>query len=240
MSIIRIESRQRWSSIANATLEDQSLSWKARGLLAFLLTKPPGWQVHIQHLVDASDRDGETAVRSALKELCQYGYATFQRKRDTRGIFNAGDWTIRESPQQQENPHVENPNVDNRNVLVKTEKKLESTEEEERTEEKKKTEKPQTAKALRTDYSPGFLEWWEAYPHDRRQDKPMCFAVWVAHALESRTGELVEKLERLAVTNWATCERKYIKTSLPYLHSGRYEDDLVTTAVPLSARGVRF
>ena len=89
---------------------------------------------------------------------------------------------------------------------------------------------------LRTDYTPGFLRWWGAYPADRRQDKPLCFGVWRAQGLEARTEELIEKLQRLVLTSWRECERKYIKTALPYLNSGRYEDDLV----PLDSSSAQY
>ena len=77
------------------------------------------------------------------------------------------------------------------------------------------------------EYTPGFLAWWSHYPTDRRISKPACFAVWQQHGLEARVDELCEKLDRLKETTWGHCERKYIKTSLPYLNSGRYDDDLM-------------
>ena len=89
-------------------------------------------------------------------------------------------------------------------------------------------------KRFQRDYTPGFLAWWGAYPADRRISKPECFAVWRHQSLEERTDELCKKLGRLKETTWKYCERKYIKTSLPYLNSGRYEDDLVPfPAIPV-------
>ena len=88
-----------------------------------------------------------------------------------------------------------------------------------------RAKKPQR---LRTDYTPGFQAWWAAYPPDKRVSKPACFTVWLALGLESRADELREKVVRLTLTTWAkVTDRKYIKTSLPYLNEGRYEDELV-------------
>ena len=90
-----------------------------------------------------------------------------------------------------------------------------------------------THTTLRTDYTPGFLHWWDTYPIDRRRAKPACFAVWLAHGLESRAEELIQKLERLSETLWKNIDdRKYIKTSLPYLNAGQWDDDLI----PLPSR----
>lgn len=85
-----------------------------------------------------------------------------------------------------------------------------------------KTKKPHSK-----DYTPGFLAWWRAYPPSRRLDKPSCFAVWQREQLESRASELLEKLERLKETTWKHTDPHYIKTSLPYLNGGRYDDDLL-------------
>jgi hypothetical protein len=84
-----------------------------------------------------------------------------------------------------------------------------------------------TTPPRRHDYSPGFTAWWNAYPPTRRLSKPQCFLVWTAEHLEARADELIGKLERLKETTWQHTEPCYIKTSLPYLNSGRYEDDLV-------------
>jgi len=108
MSVVHVEKRERWTPIANATLEDKRLSYKARGLLAYLLSKPDDWTVRIEELAAASDPDGVDAVRTGLDELQQHGYATFQRARRERGRFVAGGWTVRERPHE-DFPYVENP-----------------------------------------------------------------------------------------------------------------------------------
>lgn len=82
---------------------------------------------------------------------------------------------------------------------------------------------------LNTNYTPGFSKWWAVYPADRRTDKPQCFAKWQEYDLEARTEELVAKIERLKNTTWnrPRAERGFIKSSLPYLNGGRFEDELV-------------
>jgi hypothetical protein len=82
---------------------------------------------------------------------------------------------------------------------------------------------------LDMNYTPGFSKWWAVYPPDRRTDKPQCFAKWQEYNLEPRTEELVAKIERLKNTTWnrPRAERGFIKSSLPYLNGGRFEDELV-------------
>jgi hypothetical protein len=85
---------------------------------------------------------------------------------------------------------------------------------------------PQRSRPQRQ-YPPGFLAWWEAYPPSRRVSKPTCLKVWLTNGLEPRSAELVAKIERLLQTSWKNKEPHFVKTSLPYLNEGRYDDDLV-------------
>ena len=72
--IIRVEKHTKNFVVINKNfLEDKRISFKAKGILTYLLSKPDNWQVMTSELIEASS-DGEAAVRSALKELEKYGY----------------------------------------------------------------------------------------------------------------------------------------------------------------------
>jgi hypothetical protein len=75
-----------YTQISNAALEDPNLSWKARGLLAYLLSRPPDWTARTWHLVSQGP-DGLRAVRSAIKELERFGYFKRQRFFGEKGRF---------------------------------------------------------------------------------------------------------------------------------------------------------
>lgn len=77
------------------------------------------------------------------------------------------------------------------------------------------------------DYTPGYLQFWDSYPHERRASKPTCFGVWRAADLEQRTTEICEKIERLKATSWRDCQPTYIPMTTTWLNQGRYEDDLM-------------
>ena len=96
-------------------------------------------------------------------------------------------------------------------------------------------EKPKTlvrlttkhGKPLAPEYSPGYLAFWDCYPHERRVSKPTCFQVWQRQALEVRTAEICEKVERLKATSWRGKEPTYIPNTTTWLNQGRYDDDLM-------------
>ena len=74
MSIIRLPRRDRYAVISSACIEDKRLSWEARGLLIYLLSKKDNWQVKIKDLINQTKdclgvRSGRDKVYKVLKEL---------------------------------------------------------------------------------------------------------------------------------------------------------------------------
>lgn len=85
MAIIRISHQKDYTCIANQSIRDKALSFKARGIHHLLLSYPDGWQINTDHLIHESDHDGRTAILSGLKELEESGYITRRKARDVRG-----------------------------------------------------------------------------------------------------------------------------------------------------------
>lgn len=73
-----------FARIDNAVLQDKRLSFRARGVLAYVLSQPPDWDHSAERLAEAST-EGEKAVISALKELEALGYSWLEKSRDPRG-----------------------------------------------------------------------------------------------------------------------------------------------------------
>ncbi len=63
-----------FTQIANDILLDQRLSFKARGILALLLSRPKDWKIYIDEIIERSDSDGKHSVRTGFKELKEFGY----------------------------------------------------------------------------------------------------------------------------------------------------------------------
>lgn len=98
MSIFRIKKHSNPYVILDKTcLEDESLSWRAKGIHAYLISKPDDWQVRMSQLI-ASGREGREAVRSALKELTKAGYISREAIREADGTLRGQEWSVYESP----------------------------------------------------------------------------------------------------------------------------------------------
>jgi hypothetical protein len=96
--IVRVKKRDRYVVISKVPLEDKRLSWKAKGLLAYLLSKPDQWTVMVTQLVNEST-DGKDAVRTALLELQASGYLEGEPQRAENGRFAPTDLVVYEEPQ---------------------------------------------------------------------------------------------------------------------------------------------
>jgi len=84
--IFRLEKKERYARIANSVFEDGRLSWEARGLQGYLLTKPDDWQVRLFDLI-ARGPAGQHKVRRMLRELEEIGYLHRKRVRRKDGTF---------------------------------------------------------------------------------------------------------------------------------------------------------
>ena len=98
MTTHRAKHLGNYTVIRNEPLEDRRLSWKARGLLVYLLSKPDDWRVIVTHLVSQSDLDGRAAVTTALEELEQLSYLKRTGLRTDVGKFGGVDYEIYETP----------------------------------------------------------------------------------------------------------------------------------------------
>jgi len=107
MSIIRVRKDARYFVASNEPFVDEKLSWEARGLMGYLLTKPDHWEVRTHDLTKKGPA-GEHKIRRMLAELRKSGYMNRIRIVNTDKTF---DWIteVFESPSQ--NPH---PNASGR------------------------------------------------------------------------------------------------------------------------------
>src|SRR5262245_26297975 len=96
MTIVREARRERYTTIANRGIEDARLSFRARGVLVYLLSKPDDWRTTSTQLA-AATTEGRDAIRAALRELETAGYLE-RTKRRTAGGQWCTETVVHESP----------------------------------------------------------------------------------------------------------------------------------------------
>ena len=84
MSTIRVAHRARYTSIDRGLINDSRLSFRARGVLAWLLDKPDDWHCD-STAISRAGMEGRDAVRAALRELERCGYLVRKRLRAEGG-----------------------------------------------------------------------------------------------------------------------------------------------------------
>jgi hypothetical protein len=76
-----------FTQISNEVLLDERLSFKARGILALLLSRPKNWKIYIDEIIERSDLDGKHSVRTGFKELKTFGYLELVKIWNDAGKF---------------------------------------------------------------------------------------------------------------------------------------------------------
>lgn len=100
MSVVRTKksSKKPYVMLDTTALNDTRLSFRAKGLHTYLMSKPDGWQVYIDQLEKSSPLEGREAIRNAIGELQQAGYVKREKARGARGRLAGWSTTIYETP----------------------------------------------------------------------------------------------------------------------------------------------
>ena len=96
MSVFRIEKTNNYTVMSNHHLKDINLSYRAKGLLSFMLSLPDDWDYSVNGLAKIS-KESIKAIRSTLKELEDMGYLVRTRIQLDNGRFDY-EYTIYETP----------------------------------------------------------------------------------------------------------------------------------------------
>ena len=98
--LIRIEQRcnERYKTIDLRIIENDALSWRAKGLHTYLISRPPGWKLWYKDLEQRAT-DGKAAIGTAVKELQAAGYLRIERLLDERRRVIGSRWVVVQSPE---------------------------------------------------------------------------------------------------------------------------------------------
>lgn len=92
---MRVKKDKNYSVISNCLLRDKDISLKAKGLLCVMLSLPDKWEFSIAGLA-AISHEGETSIRSTLKELEQNRYLERGKVKDKKNKVISWDYIVYE------------------------------------------------------------------------------------------------------------------------------------------------
>lgn len=111
--------RSGFTIINNGVLNNTQLSWKAKGLFAYLWSQSDSWDFYEVEVLKHST-DGRASLRAGLKELEEHGYLKRYRNRDDKGILRESKWILSEQPMfdfpKLDKPTLDYPTLDNRTL----------------------------------------------------------------------------------------------------------------------------
>lgn len=128
---VKLAFERNFTPIPNDWLRNPQLSMKARCLLGILLSHDEGYVVTLKSLA-ATNREGISAIRSAVDELKKHDFLEIEQLRDRLGRLSGSVWVLtdpaevaarrRRQPKLlpdsdypgSDEPRAENPHADNR------------------------------------------------------------------------------------------------------------------------------
>jgi len=88
---------KNFTQVPDRLLRNPDITHKAKSILCLLLTKKEGWTSHMTSLCEMS-KEGESAIRSALKELEEHGYLLRLKYRDRNKRWVGSFWAYTDTP----------------------------------------------------------------------------------------------------------------------------------------------
>lgn len=224
MSVQRVPSVP-FAQIANEALRDKRLSFKARGVLAMVMSHSGEWNATARWLESQSDKDGRESIQSALNELNELGYREVFKERGKGGdIRTVVVW--RQVPEMPISRPTGNPTTgkpDHRKTRGSIEHNSSEHYLEEHNLEKEHTPAPKPEIVI---HSPvpitnDFDLFWSAYP--RRAGKSQARLAWkkAIRAVDARI--IIAAAERFSLD--PNREDQYTPHPTTWLNQGRWDDD---------------
>ena len=130
-----------FSMINNTVLRDEHLSWKAKGIMCYVLSLPDTWIIYTSEIAKHAT-DGRDSLRTGIAELEKHGYIIKQQVKNDKGQFMGYNYLVVEKPSNTPfQPETDFPTTDipisviplqvntdnnNTNILSKKDNKVQS------------------------------------------------------------------------------------------------------------------
>jgi hypothetical protein len=207
--------------LRNEVSNDKRLSWAARGLLVYLLSKPDDWNVSVAQLINETKESdnplGRDGVYKILKQLIDAGYV---KKIETKnkGQFSGIDYIVSDDCEHHE-PFTDSPLTDLADAALPL-----------------AADPPQliTINKLKTinnkTQPDGFDDFWKDYA--RHDGKANALKAWGKLKKADREMALSVLSQQLAVWKKEGTEKQFIPHASTWLNNRRFEDFSQAPAEP--------
>lgn len=111
MAVFRVDKTRAYTVMSNHHLHNKKLSFKAKGLLSFMLSLPEDWN-YTERGLSRFAKDGRDSIRAALLELEAEGYLIRWQSRNEDGTLAEMEYTIYEQPPPENAPKQSLENTD--------------------------------------------------------------------------------------------------------------------------------
>jgi len=121
-----------FTTVGNDFIRDETISWKAKGIIIYIMSLPENWKINTLDLQNRS-AGGRKVLMSGINELIEHGYIQRSVTREN-GIITDWEYTVWDSPvftNDENNDEIESEQplsqkglVENRSLLIKTNKEI--------------------------------------------------------------------------------------------------------------------
>ncbi|KRM84134.1 primosome [Limosilactobacillus coleohominis DSM 14060] len=96
MAKIKKVYQKGFTTVDNTILNDEAVSWKAKGLFTYLWSKPDNWNYSVKEVTKHA-KDGRDSTSDGVQELEELGYLKREQTNE-KGSFGSSVWTLSERP----------------------------------------------------------------------------------------------------------------------------------------------
>lgn len=175
------DTENRYFPMRRDTAQDRNLSYEARGVLSYLLSKPDDWEIMVRDL--QQEGCGRDKVYRILKELETHRYLTREQIR-VNGVIQGVEYVLYETPLPEKPdtalPDTANTEHTNNRIRQSTEKRVNRSL---TTSAKRTTKKPQKPAASAPTVSSK-----NSYEHVPRQTRIVLINAWNSNLLAQPIG----------------------------------------------------
>jgi len=222
-----------FTQIPNKVLTDKNLSWRAKGVFAYLQSKADGWDFSSERIAEESC-GGLKSTRKALKELEDNGY--LERKKLSNGKM---EYQLKygknkhQSAQMAQSQNGTEPKWHRAKRAPISNKEEENNKEEESNKEykekesnKEKEKNKESDSLLEEKLEEKFERFWKEYP--KKIAKPMALKAFIKiNPDEELLREMLSKLSAYKETDqWQKDKGRFIPHPATWLNQERWQDVL--------------